>query len=575
MSAEGTRGSRHWKIKKRDGSRLEPANLDVLRHWVETGQIGPDDHVIHDDLADWVLASEVVELDDLFKKKYIEPEVQSSRSPDTHSKPKEKGREVKVPDCAFHPGQTASEICVGCGKFICEECRQRSDRKVYCKRCMAEKQVGADPGAPVGPNAASAIAPGGDKPPVISGLAIASVVLAAGGILAFARMLIPKPNIIYAPAVGFVAFMAALLGGLALSRIGKNMTSLRGRGLALAGIALGTVTIAGALAVAFTMAGGAPARDATRRPDAPITRTPARRISDTSRQDMEAREAAAQRLLDQVSQLLDEEKLERAINACNQIVRLYPDTQVAKLVEERLPVLLAELEKQQNESEDVAEKAYEHAMSMYSGEDRATALELLRNLAAGYPNTEAAKKARALIEEEEKRAEAENLRKDEEEARELFARADQLLKSEQFAEAARVYRRITQRYANTSFVADATLKLEEAEVLESDPSEREFHKIQKEIETLTYDESISRIQSFLGRYPSSDRASEARELLEENAENKSTADNLYKFGRVHFEDGKYEVAIGRFGKLLQDYPRSRWIAQTRTEYEEALRRLEE
>ena len=52
MSAEGIRGGRHWKIKKRDGSRLEPANLEVLRHWVETGQIGPDDHVINEDLAD-------------------------------------------------------------------------------------------------------------------------------------------------------------------------------------------------------------------------------------------------------------------------------------------------------------------------------------------------------------------------------------------------------------------------------------------------------------------------------------------------------------------------------------------
>ena len=66
MSSEDIQGPLHWKVKKRDGSRLEPASLDVLRHWVTSGQIEPDDLVINEDLADWVLASEIVELADLF-----------------------------------------------------------------------------------------------------------------------------------------------------------------------------------------------------------------------------------------------------------------------------------------------------------------------------------------------------------------------------------------------------------------------------------------------------------------------------------------------------------------------------
>ena len=582
MSAEGMQGSRHWKIKKRDGSRLEPANLDVLRHWVETGQIGPEDQVIHDDLADWILASEAVELDDLFKKKDIAPEKESTPSPKAHTEPKDEEQDVKVPDCAFHPGRTALEICIGCGKFICEECRQRSDRKVYCKRCMAEKQVGGEPGAPAGANAVASTVTGGDRPPAISGSAVASLALAVIALLACARMVIPTPNIFYAPLVGFLAFMAALFGGLAFVRIRKDTNSLRGEGLALAGLVLGSVIIAGTLVVALTIGRGKSSIDANRSANAPLPRTPSRRVFSSPREDMEKREAAAKRLLDRAGELLSEKKLARAINECNQIIRLYPDTQTAKLVEERLPVLLAELDKQQAESEavksqneDAAEKDFEHAMSMYSGEDQAKGLELLRSLAADYPETAAAKKAQALIDEEDKKAEEEGLRKNEEEAKELFARANHLLESDQYAEAAQLYQRITGKYPKTSVFSDAELRLKEAESLVSDPAEREFRKIQKEVETITYDESIGRIQNFLGRYPTSDRAAEARELLDENTQQKRTADNLYNFGRGYFEDEKYEAAVGRFGKLLQDYPRSRWIAQARKEYEEALRKMEE
>jgi TolA-binding protein len=582
MSAEGTQGSRHWKIKKRDGSRLEPANLDVLRHWVETGQIGPDDKVIHDDLADWILAAEAVELDDLFKKKGRAPKKESPPPATSHIEPKVEEEEIKVPDCAFHPGRTASEICVGCGKFICEECRQRSDRKIYCKRCMAEKQVGVEPGAPVGVSAISAIGGGTDRPPKVSGFAIASISLAVLGLLACAPMVYPTPNIFLALPIGFVAFMAALLGGLAFSRIRRNTNPLRGEALALSGLMVGIVTIAATLVVALTLNRDESATGSTRSTNTSLPTAPARRVFNSSRGDKEKREAAAQRLLDRAGHLLSEEKLAPAIEQCNQIVLLYPDTQAAKLVEERLPLLLAESERQKAESEaikrrneEVAQQSYEQAKSLYSGGDRDLGVELLRNLVADFPETSAAKMALALIEEEDKKTEEERLRKEEEEARELFARANHLLETEQYADAAQLFRRITQEYAKTSVFSDATLRLEEAMALVSDPAEREFHKVQKEIQNLTYDESIDRIQEFLGKYPAGNRVVEAGELLNENAQQKRTADNLYNFGRGYFEDGKYEVAVGRFTKLLQDYPRSRWAAQARKEYEECIRRMEE
>jgi hypothetical protein len=242
MSPDNTEGPRHWKVKRRDGSRLEPASLDVLRHWVTTGQIEADDLVINEELAGWVLASEAIELDDVFQKPEFEPAPGRAEAPVPEPEPapgivepSAQEEEVRVPDCAFHAGRTASEICVGCGKFICEECREQIERKAYCRRCVAEKHAGIEPGAPVGPDAEGAEAPGAGPVAETSRHAVASVVLIVCALVASVAMFVPRPNIMYAPVVGFIAFMAALLGGLALSRIRQSGNSLRGTGLALSG----------------------------------------------------------------------------------------------------------------------------------------------------------------------------------------------------------------------------------------------------------------------------------------------------------------------------------------------------
>ncbi len=591
MSAEDIGGPRRWKVKKRDGSRLEPANLEVLRHWIKTGQVGPDDLVINEDLADWVLVLEAVEFDDILQKKSHTPAEKpkpiSASAPRPKPPPKEEQEEeVKVPDCVFHAGTEALEICVGCGKFICEECRHRVDRKAYCKRCMAEKKAGVEPGAPLGSGAAAMVAPGSARPPAFSRLAIGSVSFAALALAAGLLMAVYEPRIWFAPAAGFFSFMAALIGGLAISRIRQSADPARGEGLAMTGLISGGVILLVTLAVAadLTMDARESAPRVAGGSDAPITRSLFRRPrASTASPDMaKKRETAAEQLLNRAADLLNDDKLERAIEKCEQILHLYPETETAKLVEERLPVLREELERvradeeeARGRNEETAREAYEQAMEIYSAGDPSAALELLRSMAKEYPRTAAAEDAGALIEEEDRKAEKENLRKLESEARELVAKADRLLDSEQYAEAARIYGEIGQKYAKTSAWAAARLKLNEAETLMNDPSEREFHGIRKELATLTYEESIDRLQGFLGRYPSSGRAPEAREALDESSLNKRTADTLYNFGRAHFEDGKYEVALGRYRKLLQDYPRSRWASHARMEYEETLGKLEE
>jgi TolA-binding protein len=488
------------------------------------------------------------------------------------------------------------EICVGCGKFICEECRERLERKVYCRRCIAEKQAGVEPGAPVGPGASARGVPGAPAEETTSRLAIASLVFSVAAVLVSVTMFVPKPTIMTAPAAGFIAFLGALMGGLGLKRIGQGEGSLRGRGLALSGLITGCLVLAGSIAFVsvFTMGEGASARGSARRAGTPAQGVPGRRGGTflplgrrqpppLSTREIDAdREATAGSLLDQAVELLNKGQLELAIKKCRAIVLLYPATETAKLVKDRLPLLKdtlaaqrAEAEALKSQNEEMAQKRFEHAVKMQSEGNRVTALQLFESVVEEFPETEAAEKARAETARNEKRIADENLQKLEAEASELASQAEQLLEAERYEEAAELYRKIANEYPQTPTSAATKSGLEKADLLARDPSEREFHRIEKELETKTYAETIASLQTFLGKFPANARAAEARELLKENQRAKQTADTLFNFGRAYFEDGKYEVALGRYRKLVKDYPRSRWISQAREKYEETIRKLEQ
>jgi len=568
----------------------------VLRHWVTTGQIEADDLVINEELAGWVLTSEAVELDDVFQKPESAPAPDSAEeavpepAPDI-VEPNAQEEEVRVPDCAFHAGRTASEICVGCGKFICEECRERIEQKAYCRRCMAEKHAGIEPGAPVGPDAEGSVAPGAGSVAETSRLAIASVVLLVCALLVSVVMVVPRPNIMIAPIAGFVAFMAALLGGLALSRIRQSGNSLRGMGLALSGLIAGGVVLAGTLVVVFVFVtrGGAAAGGGPGGSDAPIPTIAIRRPGGVMRPGRRStadvlrdRDAGARRLLDQGRALMAEDKLEEAVEKFKTMIRLYPETQIAKTVEGRLPVLVEELDRRRAEAETLkqqeegaAQRRYEHADQMYIDGDEATAVEFLRSIIENYPETEAANKAADKITAHEERIAAENMERRDGLARELVAQADRLMEAEEYGEALQLYLRALDEYPETPTAAAAKVGLKRAETLTSDPSERAFVKIQKDLKTKTYEESVAMLRNFLGKYPETGHSEEAKKLLEENTKQKRTADNLHNFGRAYFEDGKYEVALGRYSKLIKEYPRSRWFAQGEEKYEATLRKLRE
>jgi outer membrane protein assembly factor BamD (BamD/ComL family) len=118
-------------------------------------------------------------------------------------------------------------------------------------------------------------------------------------------------------------------------------------------------------------------------------------------------------------------------------------------------------------------------------------------------------------------------------------------------------------------------RLQEAELLASDPSEREFRRLKDSLQNLTYEESISALRDFTVKYPQSGRVAEARALLDENQTHKNAADSLYNFGHAYFEEGKYSVALGRYDKLIKEFPRSRWIPQAQKEYEQTLEELQQ
>ena len=83
------------------------------------------------------------------------------------------------------------------------------------------------------------------------------------------------------------------------------------------------------------------------------------------------------------------------------------------------------------------------------------------------------------------------------------------------------------------------------------------------------------LEDLLEQFTGSSRSDEIMDLIAENKKNKRDADNLYNFGRAHFEEQNYRIALGRYEKLIREYPRSRWIPQAKQENKEALERLQE
>ncbi|MGC4120018.1 MAG: hypothetical protein QM765_36650 [Myxococcales bacterium] len=64
--------------------------------------------------------------------------------------------------CPRHPGFPTTDLCVGCGDFVCGQCAHvTGDRRVYCPRCLAELPAEDATSAPAPPPAA----PPPAKPP--------------------------------------------------------------------------------------------------------------------------------------------------------------------------------------------------------------------------------------------------------------------------------------------------------------------------------------------------------------------------------------------------------------------------
>ncbi|MBI5118777.1 tetratricopeptide repeat protein [Candidatus Poribacteria bacterium] len=584
MTSDDIHGPKHWKVKTRDGSKLEPASLDVLRQWVASRQIGPNDLVINEDLADWIRASEVIDLFDLFEKQ--EPKQAPPPPAKEADKPiviiKEAEAEVEVPDCAYHSGRKATVICVGCGKFICDECRQKLDGKVYCGRCMAEKQAGVEPGAPVGPGVVPQIVLGAPAKPVLIKTSVASVVLAICAVLASAAMFVPGLRLVMAPAASAIAFIAVLLGGFALNRIRLSGEVLRGKRLALTALIAGCIVLVGSFAFALYVTMGVRRSPGGETNVLQALRRPARRAGTTglSGQAAAEREAGAKQLLEQIQKHLNEGQIEQAVSASRTLIGLYPETQAAGLVEKQLPSLEQALARQRataeethRQNEQVAQTRLEHAVKMYSEGDRPVAEDILKSIVDNYPDTKAAEAARAEIARIEQTIADQELGKLEQKAAQLAEQANKRMELEQYAEAAELYRRILNQYPQTPTATSVKPRLAEAEVFASNESEREFRRISKGLENKTYEQAIDLFQSFLMKYSTSSRAEEAKKLLDDNRNNKNIADNLYNFGHTYFEEQKYDLALGRFEKLIKEHPRSRWVSFAKREYDETLRKL--
>jgi tetratricopeptide (TPR) repeat protein len=580
MNADETRESKNWKVQKEDGSRLEPANLAVLRQWVSSHQVGPDDLIINDGLSDWIRAAEVIELFDLFEKR------ESPTQPDAPSAPSQETLEfeVETPDCAFHPGRASVEICVGCGKFICGECGERFESKLYCRRCLAEKQVGAEPGAPAGPGAIAQIIPGVRPAGRLNRFSLAGIVFSGVALVSSFLMLSPGLRIAASPVVGFIAFLGALMGAVGLSNI-RSAQSARSKQFALAGLLVGlSILILSIWAVSISIKEfkSASGEKLARRNEGWIVPQEGRRQAPLSGEAKGEREANAQQLLDQVVKNLNERQLEQAVSAARTLIGLYPETEAGRRAEQSLPALeqaLADRQAQDKElivqNEELARQRLEHAMQFIAEGNRGTAADLLKSVLEGYPETKAAASAKEELAKLEGAVAAQRMEKQEQEASQIARRAKEHMEAEQYAQAVELYTRLLDNYPSSSAAASARTEYERARLLLNDPSEREFHKIAARMPEQTYEETIEGLQDFLARNPDSARFEQAKAMLQENQAGKLVADGLFTFGSAYFSEQKYKLALGRYEKLIEEHPRSQWVPQARKDREKALEKLKE
>ncbi len=577
MSSDGAKESLNWRVKKLDGSRLEPANLAVLRQWVSSGQIEPDDLIINDSIPNWVRAAEVVELFDLFEgeKNGTEPPSRHEESPEVN---------LEIPDCAYHPGKASTEICVGCGKFVCADCGDRFENKFYCRRCLAEKQVIAESGAGGGSGAIAQIIPGIPSERT-SRLSIASIVFAAVAFLASFLMLIPGYRLAAAPAVGFISFLAALLGAVGLGHLrSSRQQAARSKQFALAGLVLGfSVLILSVVSLSISIREFRSGALAQRSQNAQIVpQTGRRQPSSLAPQDKNEREANARQLLEQLVEYLNSGKLEEAVSTARTLVGLYPDTKAGEIVEARLPALEQALgerqavEKQRRlQHEELARQTLEQALQADAKGDRLQAIDLLKKVVTEYPETEIAARANAELQKIETAVSDQRAKSREKAASLLAAQARERMAANQYDQAAQVYRQIFDQYGDTKTAASSRAEYQHLELILSDPSERRFVEIQKDLPNLSYDAAIKQLQTFLAQYSNSDRFEEAKALLQQDQANKSIADSLYTFGKAYMAERKYAQAVGRYEKLLQEHPRSELVPQAQEEYQEALEKLKE
>jgi outer membrane protein assembly factor BamD (BamD/ComL family) len=300
------------------------------------------------------------------------------------------------------------------------------------------------------------------------------------------------------------------------------------------------------------------------------------------RQTLGQQEESARQLLAEASAFLNQGKFEEALERCKTIDELFPETETAELVRQRMPVLervlenqRAEMQARAQENEDAARRKYDLAMELYSDGDRITSLELLKSIVADYPDTDTAAQAESDAARIGKELTDEESERQENDAAALLAQAETLMAAEQYREAAELYKKIATDYPQTSVAVNIRPMLEQVELIISDLSELAFYETKKALDTKTYEEAISLLQGLLEQFPNSNRADEIMDLIEENENNKRDADNLYNFGRAHFEEENYRIAIGRYEKLIREYPRSRRIPQAKRDNKEALERLQE
>ncbi len=246
--------------------------------------------------------------------------------------------------------------------------------------------------------------------------------------------------------------------------------------------------------------------------------------------------------------LYEEQKLDRAKEGFEEIVKEYPQTKYKEEAEEKL------IELETKEGEQGAYKIYKKALSLLQEKDYPEAINTFRKILTDYPNTEYVTLAQAGINSAQETMKNERVRRKFDIAKRYYELGDYKSAKDWFED-------IKENYPDTEYARKANESLIAiAKIGTPKGVEEEYNLGTTFYEQGNLKQAILQFKKIIDSYPNTKFAKAAQESLitATNKLNDEQAKILYDDARKFQGYGEYKFALEQYDKLINEYPNSYW-----------------